>query len=784
MYSIGFAHAWGYFGAGLRSVAAPMLYVARLCRSSFSSNSIGNNQHPENPDTLNRIDPSRFSFDATMSSINTGSRNDGGSDNVALSSDLESGGTHGRHQSNSMQQSSFEFQHFTPTLSSQPTVDLNSNQHFYPMDNVPYNNQRYGEMYPIAHNSNIYDDINHSTTNHGDLHNNNLALHQGNGLHDHPNMPSDSLHDINDLSFDYFSYNSMSVPSSQIDLYPSHVFDQSDISSVQDEPSAKRRISLNTQQIYANLPVSKPKAKPKPPTKPKVIRQNSFPLAAKGRPSKQFPTLKSLEQRSNVNFDFVPSKETNETATFNDNNDSSNSSKSNNTPTDSESSKKSKNPGFYIKLDNLNNNSNSQHKYLAAKIALKTGSTSPYASPGVDSLFSFNRTSTPTMRPAQNLNIPIYNDEVDDGSKTYLRILEPDLGFGELTDLQRITSINSNITPSMKPPGTNMNGYFELDYQHSNLNSQANTDFLSPQINHDEQSYNNFNKDFELYLYDSNVNDTSTGSARLTDDKVSGDLIGSNFDTAPKIDVTQNSADLFQPLYFKDSEQEHTFQPPDRQHLHGRPNMHSHSKSYDASLHVEHHSLQVEATQSYSSADDSEHYDSEEYGNYLNVGAHDPERRDSVHSMNSFNSATSNQEYTASGVAPKQAKKKRSTKGAVCSICDKYISRDLIRHMRIHNEVGRFQCVYPKYMCKRKTQFFNRPYDYKKHLLNMHFKFDDPKGKSANTLTDKLPLQGTCAACGGRFVAKDWLDNHVLSLLNERCTYLDTKWAQGSCDHN
>ncbi|ODV81809.1 uncharacterized protein CANTADRAFT_46071 [Suhomyces tanzawaensis NRRL Y-17324] len=109
----------------------------------------------------------------------------------------------------------------------------------------------------------------------------------------------------------------------------------------------------------------------------------------------------------------------------------------------------------------------------------------------------------------------------------------------------------------------------------------------------------------------------------------------------------------------------------------------------------------------------------------------------------------------------------------MCPICNKHISRDLTRHLRIHNEVGRFQCVYPRYMCNHKTQHFNRPYDYKKHLLHIHFKFDDPKGKLSHTLTDKLPLTGTCLGCGARFVGKDWLDDHVLTNdASKRCPHV------------
>lgn len=113
------------------------------------------------------------------------------------------------------------------------------------------------------------------------------------------------------------------------------------------------------------------------------------------------------------------------------------------------------------------------------------------------------------------------------------------------------------------------------------------------------------------------------------------------------------------------------------------------------------------------------------------------------------------------------SKKKRPSKGAICHICEKYISRDIRRHLRTHDEVGRFQCVFPKSTCSHKTGYFNRPYDYKKHLLHAHFNFDDPKARTFNNLTEKLPYYGSCNACGQRFVACEWLDHHVLTNANE-----------------
>lgn len=107
--------------------------------------------------------------------------------------------------------------------------------------------------------------------------------------------------------------------------------------------------------------------------------------------------------------------------------------------------------------------------------------------------------------------------------------------------------------------------------------------------------------------------------------------------------------------------------------------------------------------------------------------------------------------------------KKRSAKGSICPVCNRFIKRDFTRHRRIHDEVGRFKCVYPKGECKHKSQYFNRPYDYKKHLLHDHFTFENEFGKSTKLLTDKLPLRGKCNSCGQTFKASEWLDNHVLT---------------------
>lgn len=112
----------------------------------------------------------------------------------------------------------------------------------------------------------------------------------------------------------------------------------------------------------------------------------------------------------------------------------------------------------------------------------------------------------------------------------------------------------------------------------------------------------------------------------------------------------------------------------------------------------------------------------------------------------------------------KATQRRRAMKGGtVCSICDKYIVRDFSRHLRIHDEVGRFRCIFPPIYCKHKSRKFNRPYDYKKHLLNVHFKFEDSAARLAPNLTEKLQIKGQCSACGERFVANDWLEQHILT---------------------
>ena len=109
----------------------------------------------------------------------------------------------------------------------------------------------------------------------------------------------------------------------------------------------------------------------------------------------------------------------------------------------------------------------------------------------------------------------------------------------------------------------------------------------------------------------------------------------------------------------------------------------------------------------------------------------------------------------------------------VCEICGKRITRDMSRHMRTHQVEARFTCKFPKLQCRHKLGRFNRPYDYKKHLLNRHFQFDDPDIKRLHNLSDKLNSWGTCP-CGIRFLASVWLSEHILvEDLSRRCHLLE-----------
>lgn len=110
---------------------------------------------------------------------------------------------------------------------------------------------------------------------------------------------------------------------------------------------------------------------------------------------------------------------------------------------------------------------------------------------------------------------------------------------------------------------------------------------------------------------------------------------------------------------------------------------------------------------------------------------------------------------------------------SLCSVCGKKITRDMSRHMRTHRLDSRFEFKFPKGQCNHKLGRFNRRYDFKKHLLNRHFEFDDPEIKKHHTLSGKLTYWGTCQ-CGLRFLGASWLEDHVMTGdITKRCPYMD-----------
>jgi hypothetical protein len=355
----------------------------------------------------------------------------------------------------------------------------------------------------------------------------------------------------------------------------------------------------------------------------------------------------------------------------------------------------------------------------------------------------------------------------------------------------------------MKPPGTDQFNYFERNFE-SNLSNPmsglgSQQVFFSPQINYTESTLNNFSKNFEQYLSDAQQNKIKQeelagipGATTLnfTDLKFNREM---SFDSTSSTRMQSINEGLFMTMGIEPSERVSNtresiggdeFNYDDMQ----GPNVSegfAEFKQIDENVQQEQKingppgRLNLEIGSSYARSMDKTNVETGNEGNYgrdlQQLSGTEPIKLERTFSNQSDNSSGS-VHSTANVVAPSKPKKKRNPKGAVCSVCDKYISRDLTRHMRIHNEIGRFQCVYPKYMCNHKTQYFNRPYDYKKHLLHMHFKFDDPTGKAVNTLTDKLPLEGTCLACDKRFIANDWINDHVLTTnLKTRCAYVENK---------
>lgn len=392
-----------------------------------------------------------------------------------------------------------------------------------------------------------------------------------------------------------------------------------------------------------------------------------------------------------------------------------------------------------------------------------------------------------------------------DSSYNNLQIMDPDMGLNFEDNDVEFNALQENITPLMKPPGSNTNEYFENNVHQDNSQSLFHTTSnpLSHfQTSNNPQSHFHTSSDPHSHFHTPNQPQSHLHTPNNSQSHFHGDnnpvKYFSDYEN-PRHDShlkDNHPNDVNYDDFTIDCYPSEDQYNDNEYHYHQNDELYSKDFhpdlsgfNFDVNLKADRGSLSNSSNQSGASNNGpvDEHNNNHLRPSVpptltghkfeLEVMRPGVQRTDSSQSINSISSIGS-----GSG-APNSIKKDTSNnnkkhylKGAVCTVCDKYISRDLKRHMRTHNEIGRFQCVFPRSMCKHKTGYFNRPYDYKKHLLHLHFEFDDPKGKGAHTLTDKLPLTGACIACRGRFVAGDWLDNHILTNDSaKRCCFVDSR---------
>ncbi|CAK7917504.1 hypothetical protein CAAN3_21S00672 [[Candida] anglica] len=106
----------------------------------------------------------------------------------------------------------------------------------------------------------------------------------------------------------------------------------------------------------------------------------------------------------------------------------------------------------------------------------------------------------------------------------------------------------------------------------------------------------------------------------------------------------------------------------------------------------------------------------------------------------------------------------------ICPVCGKS-PNEMSRHMKIHDTCPRFTCKFPSGWCHYKYVNYKRKYEFKRHLLARHFKFDDIKMNSKMTVSTVLDHAGMCP-CGIRSTARWWIDNHILvEDQSQKCTF-------------
>lgn len=514
---------------------------------------------------------------------------------------------------------------------------------------------------------------------------------------------------------DYYYQNGYFATNSNINTDNDDSNNESSTSANNNADSAlKRKISIQTGKKFKKDPV-------RPPIKP--IRQNSNPNIPKRKPRPQMNKSYSYSIDSNKDVGKKPENSTGK-------------------PGNKEIPKSlfdfKRKPNFYLNLDNLKNSS------------VQSLEQQPLDSPASASL----------------------------AGNSHLKILDHDLHFDN--------DFNNDLTPNMKPPGTNTNDYFEdyliptsFDNNNGNINL-ANNIGATTSDNNDDLTGFNFNlyeKDYGEYDSDDvtghktnvkiNVDDEFNWNRNNSDQNASdyefgennlgfGDHGGQGENLIYKDDgLLDAGMAKFSPLtYNKEGDTQYDDSQDD--HRHRDYNFKDEQNTGNSELN---HDKKSPLTPISNSPNSQANLST---GSNNGISPH-------LYKTNSNQSISS----TNSAGSTKEKSKKKTPKGALCPICGKYISRDLSRHLRIHDDIGRFRCVYPT-ICSHKTGKFNRPYDYKKHLLHVHFAFDDPQGKTANNLTDKLPIMGNCKACDYKSTAKEWLEHHVLTNdETRRCKFVE-----------
>lgn len=458
------------------------------------------------------------------------------------------------------------------------------------------------------------------------------------------------------------------------------------------------------------------------------------------------------------------------------------------------SNMKNRNPGFHLPLDNLSLVNDLLTSLLKPPMSPYLGiDGSPYEDKankqesflylGDNSKFYGHEDSTPSMNPPST------------GSGGYFGGLEPSLVENDFPELLGGSTFNggyiNTLLPKIDSSSVNNNFYAFPDFQMSTFSDL--TDLRVPNEDN-EQVYNKSGDQQNWFPMQEKVAPPCDKFSSL------GVLNAPYFQYIPPQHQEQHHQDHHQERQYQDHHHEH-------RHEHRHEHLHEHRQGHNQKLHREeqheeqqhkeqHHPRQHQHHQQEQQQQQqpllsphlrlqqtfdrppphqtlcNQQFPTPSFKHNFNGGASnlEPEPSSNLRRLEN-NTVFAADDLDLIGVGalkyseekPVLGRKRNGVKGSACTVCKRFISRDMSRHMRIHDEHGRFRCVFSRETCKHRSGKFNRPYDYKKHLLNMHFKFDDPSMKLAPNLTGKLLVPGECVSCHQKFFGNDWLENHVLT---------------------